>query len=403
MKEIKLCLDKSKKYVVACSFGPDSMSLLDACIKEKLNIVVAHVNYRKRQAAEYEQASLTEFCKTRSIELFVLDLIGQKAEGNFQDWARKKRYEFFKEVANKTGSDSVLVAHNEDDLIETYLMQKKRGNIVKNPGISAKIEVFGVLIERPLLEYSKQFLQDYDDENGVPYSIDESNLEDHYLRNQIRHSVVQKMSKDEREQIINEIRNIKQPNVNSKSWYTKEEFLKLDYQQIVFVLDYWMQKVLEHRNLSEKFVEQIKKAFQTKTNHRFKITKSVWLELDYEDVFVINASKVQSYQFESKGVLKNEWLDIDFSSGAKDRNIENLSTEFIVKNCNKNDKLIIKDYFSEIRRLFIDWKMPLFLREIWPGIYTKNGQLLYVPRYRKNFTDNHKSKFKIDTEFFLKF
>ena len=140
MKEISLNLDASKKYVVACSFGPDSMALLDVAIKEKLSVVVAHVNYRKRDVAEIEQRDLTKYCEERNIKLVVLDLLGQKAEGNFQEWARKKRYEFFKDVAQKEKADAVLVAHNEDDVIETYLMQKKRGNFVKTMEFPEKMK-----------------------------------------------------------------------------------------------------------------------------------------------------------------------------------------------------------------------------------------------------------------------
>ena len=403
MTKISLNLDKSKKYVIACSFGPDSMALLDASIKEKLNIVVAHVNYRKRDAAVVEQKSLEEYCAVRKIKLYILDLLGEKHEGNFQDWARQKRYKFFKQVADRERANSVLVAHNEDDVIETYLMQKKRRNFVKNYGISRENEVFGVKIERPLLAYSKQYLQDYDDENKVPYSIDESNLTDLYTRNKIRHSVVQKMTKQERDELIDEIKKQKRTDVDLKTKFAKEEFLSLSYEQIVTLLDYWMSKVLEHRNLSEKFIEQIKNGFATKSTQRTKITKSVWLELDYEDVFVVNASKLTPYKFETKSIFKNEWIDLDFSIGAEDRGITKLPNKIIIKNCGKNDKVIIRDYSSQIRRQFIDWKTPLFLREIWPGIYDENGCLIYVPRYRKNFKDEHKSKFKIDTEYFLKF
>ena len=403
MEEIKLNLDKSKKYVIACSFGPDSMALLDAAIKEKLNVVVAHVNYRKREAAIYEQEQLTAYCKDRGIKLYVLDLLGQKPEGNFQDWARKKRYKFFKQVKDQESADSVLVAHNEDDVIETYLMQKKRGNFTKNPGISRKNTIFGVEIVRPLLNYTKAFLEQYDIKNKVPYSIDESNLKDDYTRNKIRHSIVQKMTNDERKAIIVEIQNAPTINVEFTTKLTKNEFLNLPYNRTVVLLDYWMEKVLEHRNLSEKFINQIKNSFKTKPTQRIKLTKSLWLELDYNDVFIINASKLESYSFEAQSVFRNEWLDIDFSNGAEDRGITNLPASFLIKNCGKKDKYIIKDYSSEIRRLFIDWKMPLFLREVWPGIYTNDGKLLYVPRYRKEFVENHKSKFKINIDYFLEF
>ena len=91
MERIKLSLDKNKKYVVACSFGPDSMALLDLALKEKLNIVVAHVNYRKREASQAEQDNLQAFCNLHKIKLYVLDLINEKPIGNFQDWARKKK------------------------------------------------------------------------------------------------------------------------------------------------------------------------------------------------------------------------------------------------------------------------------------------------------------------------
>ena len=161
MEQIRLSLDKNKKYVIACSFGPDSMALLDAAIKEKLNIVVAHVNYRKRAASQFEQDSLTNYCKNHNIKLFILDLLGVKSEGNFQAWARKKRYEFFKEVAEKENAFAVLVAHQQDDVIETYLMQQKRGNYVKKYGISRENELFGVKIIRPLLDYSKEQLKEY--------------------------------------------------------------------------------------------------------------------------------------------------------------------------------------------------------------------------------------------------
>ena len=403
MEQIRLSLDKNKKYVIACSFGPDSMALLDAAIKEKLNIVVAHVNYRKRAASQFEQDSLTNYCKNHNIKLFILDLLGVKSEGNFQAWARKKRYEFFKEVAEKENAFAVLVAHQQDDVIETYLMQQKRGNYVKKYGISRENELFGVKIIRPLLDYSKEQLKEYDLQNNVPFSIDESNLTDHYTRNQVRHSIVEKMTKDEREKIIAEIKGRLVENIVPKAEFTKSEFLKQKYENLIKAFDYFMQKTHEHRDISEKFVQEIKKAFESNSTQRYEITKSLWLELDYDDVLFVNASKIKPFKFEIERKGNNEFIDIDFSAGADDRGIENLQQKLIIKNCSKNDKLIIKNYSSDIRRLFIDWKMPLYLREVWPGIYDENGQLIYVPRYRKKFKDEHKSKFKINTKYFLEF
>lgn len=403
MKKLNLSLDKNKKYVVACSFGPDSMALLDAALKENLDVVVAHVNYRKRDASEMEQKSLEKFCNVHQIKLCILDLINQVPSGNFQDWARKKRYEFFKTVVEKEKAFAVLVAHQQDDVIETYLMQKNRGNIVKNYGISRENELFGMKIIRPLLDYTKQELKDYDVENNVPFSIDESNLTDHYTRNKIRHSIVEQMSKKERAAILQEISNISIEKFSVFNKLTKEEFLNLSYESLIKNLDYFMQKVSEHSDVSEKFVAEIKQAFRTKTNLRYKITPSVWLELDYGEVFIVNGAKIRDYKFTFERKGNNNFIDIDFSMGAEDRGIVNLPQEILIKNCDKNDSLIIKDYNSKVNRLFIDWKIPLFLREVWPGIYDEKERLIYVPRYRKSFKDEHKSIFKIDTEYFLRF
>ena len=403
MERISLKLDKTKKYIVACSFGPDSMALLDVAIKNGLNIVVAHVNYRKRDVSIFEQQSLEKFCSERGIKIYVLDLVKSKPTKNFQDWARKTRYEFFKRVLDEENADSVIVAHQEDDLIETYLMQKKRGNYAKFPGISAENEVFGVKIIRPLLSYSKKQLQQYDDENHVPYSIDQSNLTDIYTRNKIRHEIVEKLSDTERKDLLREIKETTQTITDFKPTYSKEEFLVLNYEDIVSIANHFMELTKTHRDLSRRFVSEIKKAFKTNSTHRVEITKSLWLEKDYDDIYFVNAEKVHSYKQGFVGKTELSFISIDFTSGAKDRNVNDSKQKLIIKNLDKNDSIIIKDYCCKISRLFIDWKMPLFLREVWPGIYDENMKLIYVPRYRKNFKENHVSKFKIDINYFLKF
>lgn len=403
MNNIELKLDRSKKYVVACSFGPDSMALLSLAYQNGYEIVVAHVNYRKRDAAVFEQASLEKFCEDKNIKIYILDLLKKKHIGNFQDWARKVRYKFFKKVAQQEGADAVLVAHQEDDLIETYLMQKNRGNIVKNAGIPYENEVFGVKIIRPLLGYSKQDLQVFDDKNNIPYSIDESNLTDTYTRNKIRHQIVEKMSKEDRTKILSEISSVKNAEVEFKTIWAIDDFLNLSYEQFVKLIDNYMSKTATHRDLSEKFFLEIQKAFKSKTCCLFGLTEWVRLEKDYGEVYLVNEKRVAPYEFKLGSNLNNDMFEIDFSQGARDRNIPLSTTKFVVKNLDKNSKLIIRDYKSSINRLFIDWKMPHYLREVWPGIYDEKGQLLYVPRYRKEFVDNHKSKFVFRTEYFTEF
>jgi tRNA(Ile)-lysidine synthase len=379
------------------------MALLDAAIKNELNIVVAHVNYRKRDVSVFEQKSLEKYCEERGIKIYVLDLLKSKPTRNFQDWARKTRYEFFKRVSDEENADFTLIAHQEDDVFETYLMQKNRGNYVKFPGIPEKNEVFGVKVIRPLLSYTKQQLIQYDDQNHVPYSIDQSNLTDMYTRNKIRHSIVEKLTKEERDDLRKEIESSSHQFNNFGTKIKVEDFLNYTYEDIVSLLDHFMEISKVHRSLSKSFIREIKKAFKTNSAHRFEISQNLWLEKDYEEVYIVNALKIRPYtkQFNQKTELP--FISIDFSSGAMDRGIENINQKLTVKNIEKNDMFKIKNYSKRVSRLFIDWKMPLFLREIWPGIYDENMSLIYVPRYRKNFKEIHASKFVIDIDYFLKF
>ena len=50
MKQMKK-LEKGT-YIIGVSGGPDSMALLDMCRKEGFQLVVAHMNYKKRDTAD---------------------------------------------------------------------------------------------------------------------------------------------------------------------------------------------------------------------------------------------------------------------------------------------------------------------------------------------------------------
>ena len=396
----KLNIEPKSKYVVAVSFGPDSMALLHILISQKANIVVAHVNYHRRPESNYEEEQLRLFCKKTNIPIQVLDTAGLFPEKNFQNWARKIRYEFFKKVLEEEKAKAVLVAHQEDDLIETYIMQKRRGNYVKNWGIAEKNSVFGIDVIRPLLSYSKKELQEYCDSNNVPYSIDSSNLEDHYSRNKIRHSIVEKMSKKDREQILTEIRDLefKKDNVIFDESMSLDKFLKLSDEEMISFISSFLNARNEHMNLSKGFLNEIRKAFsQDKANVKIKLSKDFYLAKEYDEVFIYSKLDEVKYllSFNEPARYSDELFDIDFTLNADDRNVFSDSYPIQIRPVSSNDIYYINDYKCQVRRLLIDWKVPPHLRNSWPGIYDKNGKLVYIPRYRKDFVDNHKSKFII--------
>ena len=397
-------LDKSKKYVVACSFGPDSMALLDMMIKEKYQLVVAHVNYHKRKESDDEQKTLIEYCQKKGVGFFVLDKRDLKHHGNFQEWARKLRYEFFKDALRVSQSDAVVVAHQEDDLIETYLMQSSKKSFVSYYGIEKETTLFGVKIVRPLLNYTKRELEKYDIDNNVPYSIDWTNLTDLYTRNKIRHEFVEKMTREERDKIrqkINELNREKRKENSvdlDKNTWDLLEFLQQNPEILVLQISNNLQKRNLFKKLTIKSIESIKKSFESDhANVAQKLLENIHLVKSYSKVYLVDFDQFKQYEYriEEPGLFTSEFVDFEFKENDVDRNISNKDFPLTIKPVSKAEIYQVSDYRCEVRRLFIDWKMPDFLRGWWPGIYDKNGKLLYIPRYREAYTDNHPSKLVI--------
>lgn len=397
-------LDKSKKYVVACSFGPDSMALLDMMIKENYDLVVAHVNYHKRKESDFEQSSLIEYCKKHEVHCCVLDKRDLNHSGNFQEWARRFRYQFFKEVLQKYGCDAVVVAHQEDDLIETYLMQSSKKSFVASYGIDQETTLYGVKIIRPLLGFTKKELEKYDIENGVPYSVDWTNLTDLYTRNKIRHEIVEKMSKDDRIKIREKITKLNEQKFNkndtdlSQNIWELQEFLQQKPEILLLQISNNLQKRNVFKKLTIKSIESIKKSFESEhANIAQKLVKNIHLVKSYSKVYLIDFDQFKKYEYElaKPGDFSSEFIEFSFKDSDKDRNISKEDFPLTIKPVSGSEIYAISDYNCEVRRLFIDWKMPKFFRGWWPGIYNKDGKLVYIPRYREAYTDNHPSKLVI--------
>jgi tRNA(Ile)-lysidine synthase len=81
----------------------------------------------------------------------------------------------------------VLVAHTQDDLLETALMRVLRG--VGPAGLAAMPREKGLVL-RPLLELTRRDVLAYLAERGLPHQIDSTNSDIRYLRNRIRHKLI---------------------------------------------------------------------------------------------------------------------------------------------------------------------------------------------------------------------
>ena len=200
---------KDQKVLLACSTGVDSMVLLDLLLKAtvKENITVVHINHQKREQSTIEEEFIKDFSKSQNITCFVHHLPHYDGS-NFQEWARKKRYEYFYEDAKLTNSTVILLAHHADDNFETIIMRLLRSSSIEGyAGIRKEKMHRGFLIYRPLLDVSKASIYEYANESRIKFFEDSSNQENDYTRNRIRHYVIPKL-KEENSNWIKAIENL---------------------------------------------------------------------------------------------------------------------------------------------------------------------------------------------------
>ncbi len=397
-----LNLDKDKNYLLACSFGPDSMALFDMLLKENYHFSAALVNYHLRPESNSEMDNFIHYCSKHNISYHVKDIVNGVVDLNIESECRRIRYEFFAQLVNSFKYDGVLVAHNQDDHIETYLMQKRRQNLVSFYGIQEKTTINDVLIIRPLLGYSKKELFEYCQANNVPFSIDSTNADERYLRNRIRHQIVEKMTPEEREDILKEIENKNKElkeiidGLKGLDLTDIRSLKKMDSIQLAYALNL-LAKAFNHSiYISYRQTREIQKLLLKNGNIDIPIRRGVVFRKSYSHLEVLNPNKVSySYSIKEPSILETEYFYLDFTGDTSNRNLSKDDYPLTIRTYQRGDKYQIKGYSVSVRRLFIDWKMPLSFRQKWPIIVNKEGKIIYIPRYQKNFVPTKETNFYV--------
>ncbi|EFF41186.1 tRNA lysidine(34) synthetase TilS [Mycoplasmopsis alligatoris] len=180
-------IKNDQPILIAVSGGPDSMFLLNKFYKKNY-VIAAFVNYNQRSDSNIDQKIVEEFCFKNNIVLEKLILNkSDYTKGNFQDWARITRYNFFKEMYKKHNCKKLLVAQHKDDFIENYFLQKTRKKDRLFFGIDKKSELFDMYVERPLINrYFKKQIIKQNMKNNLIFANDYTNHEPKYKRNEIR-------------------------------------------------------------------------------------------------------------------------------------------------------------------------------------------------------------------------
>ena len=398
-----LNLDKNKKYLLACSFGPDSMALFHMLQMEGYDFEAALVNYNLREESTQEMLDFIDYCEKQGVKHHELVIDKWEKQNNLEARCRNIRYRYFADLVEKYGFFEVLVAHNEDDAIETFLLQNKRKNLLFSYGLRQNSELFGVKINRPLIGFSKAALKKFCLTYKIPHSIDKTNLQDTFERNKIRHQIVEKLSQEEREEILKQIeyRNFvirtKLDYLNSLDLSDCEQLLTLDEEEFVYAVNILTKKIDEAMSVSKRQCEEIYQVLESKkSNVSIKLKNHIIFEKSYGSVYLYkDLLNSYSYRIEGPIELDTEYFYLNFTKDSANRNVSKDDYPLTIRNAQKDDVYLIKDYQVKVNRLFIDWKMPPHLRKRWPVILNKDNKIIYIPRYQRNFRLDKKCNFYV--------
>lgn len=315
------------KIVLGVSGGPDSISMLNILneIREELNfeIVVAHINHGIRENAKIDEKFVKEFCEKKNIEIYVLNTnikeLAEKEKRGLEETGRKVRYEFFDEVLEKTGSNKIAIAHNQNDNVETIIM-----NILRGTGLSGLkgIEAQNGKYIRPLIECKRTEIEKYCEEEKLNPRHDESNDENIYTRNKIRNIVIPYVEKELNPNIIdtiNRLSEIVKDDLNYLNFQTEEAYKNMCLeekipQEDVYNVEKEARIILDLKKFNNENIAIQKRIILYSINKLFGSTKGIE-KIHIEDIIKLCnnnvGNKFLTPNKNTKIVIKNKKIYIE--------------------------------------------------------------------------------------------
>ena len=185
-------LNPEDKILLAVSGGIDSMVLLNLFAKTGFEMGIAHCNFQLRGLeSDEDEDFVSKVAAKHTIPYFSKKFdtaeYARDLGVSIQMAARELRYLWFEEVRLAKNYDYIALAHNKNDVIETFFINVSRGTGIKGlTGIRNKQNK----IIRPLLFATRREIEEYCSENKIQYREDSSNISTKYSRNKIRHHII---------------------------------------------------------------------------------------------------------------------------------------------------------------------------------------------------------------------
>lgn len=387
-------LPYAHKLIVACSGGVDSVVLAHILKRLGYDLVTAHFNHGWRGVeSDADEQLVKHLAKTWNLPIEVKR--GKKTtKGNAENQARIDRYAFLESIRLKHQANYTVVAHHQDDQMETILMHQKRGAGLR--GLAGMPFQRGFII-RPLLEVPKQDLVAYARTHQLPWREDVSNQDLNFTRNHLRQVEIPKLKAqdpDFEQKLLKKSHQARQ----------KLEALKKKAQE-------WVQKNLKEDTFSCNAFSKLSNELQSEVLIQLLGQKDVYrATLKRLKDWIENGRSGSRIQVKNQTFCKEHgaiYIQNDCQKRRRDYGISPASIKKI-KITKKgtqwgpyqlqkltNEPLFVRNWqpgdrfkpaglggTKKVQDFFVDQKVPLHERQKIPLIVNEKGQILAISHWR---------------------
>ena len=200
MEQWNMFPPKGGTILCAVSGGRDSVCLLHYLhsISEScgFSLAVGHYNHHMRPTAGRDEDFVRNLCRELNVPFHTegCDVVAAAAAAGagVEEMGRRLRYEFLERLADELGAQRIATAHHMADQAETVLLNLLRGTGPE--GLGGIPPVRGRLI-RPLLNTTREEIEQYLDDFALGHVEDETNESLVFARNRLRKNVMPELEK----------------------------------------------------------------------------------------------------------------------------------------------------------------------------------------------------------------
>lgn len=402
------------KILLGVSGGADSMALWHWLWSQGYEVVACYINHHQRPTENIQEIAMIQAFGQRLMSQVMIHEITptelRANKGNFQNFAREKRYQIWERLLEQENIAYLALAHHSDDLMETVLMRLVRGTSPLGlvPFKAEEQREAGYWLLRPFYTWTKADIYRYCHEQDIPFWEDSSNQKDDYLRNRYRHHIIPQLQRenpqaskqirhfiDQLQQIDDYLMN-EAEKIARQICFQHKNYLRVSInplknkpmalQSAVFKIILRYVSSHEHVSLGEEVFRRLFQMLEkTSGSEQFQWQQYLF-ERNYEHLFVYRPDDfidtVQPVLLDGTQVFGS--YTIKSIATILSPSTETMSypqaiqAQILVRHSLPGDCIeLANGQHKKVARLFIDAKVPRFLRKTWP-IFVYQGEIIWV-------------------------